>query len=368
MKKRKKILAVALTTTMVALLAVLCLVLFSDNIFHATETATKALGITTSADDTSETEGTESSGDSATPETDTTKDSENQDEETVETLTATYTGGTLYATGHALASDFTVEVVYGDGTEREVVDYTSEELSNNRTLQVGENTFTFAYDGLQTQVTVTAIDYHTLAYPPSYSTVAVNAAQAEDTILQIQNGQLTYQDVFSEVAFSGDSQIKALATNDIISMEQIVAEIGMSFEYLDAHFADVVAIAQNKKVLLLHYGINTLNLSEQTRIDNVSYYKDIITRLQAALPNVRIIVSGVFPVADTIVNSQERFQYITSYDFLILDMCMSLGIDYLSNNEYMVSHQEVFGSDGLHLTPEFYTEYWLKSLIRTMGI
>lgn len=49
-------------------------------------------------------------------------------------------------------------------------------------------------------------------------------------------------------------------------------------------------------------------------------------------------------------------------------MCMEIGVEYLSDNAYMMEHQDVFGSDGLHLTKEFYTGYWLKNLVTTMGL
>ena len=46
----------------------------------------------------------------------------------------------------------------------------------------------------------------------------------------------------------------------------------------------------------------------------------------------------------------------------------NLDIEYYSNNQYISGHQELFSADGLHLTPGFYKDYWLKDLILTMGL
>lgn len=283
-------------------------------------------------------------------------------------ISAKFIGDELYAGGQAVSGDFQVELVHDDGTSYELTEYTCDMFDEGKRLDEGSNNFTFGYGTLTTTITVDAVNPKDYVYPPSYVLNKVDNLAAAEKVAELENGTLSYEDVFSEVVFTGDSQIKALATNGIFTMDRIVAEVGESYDYLEANFDSVVNMALGSDVLVIHYGINTLNASADDRAQRIEQYKDLLLRLKEKLPHVRIIVSGVFPVSDTILSSQERYAYIEEYDFMILEMCMEIGVEYLSDNEYMVQHQEVFSKDGIHLTKEFYTEYWLKNLILTMGI
>lgn len=287
---------------------------------------------------------------------------------TIDKMTVEYTGGTLYAGGQVHPEDFIVKVIYGDGTEQIVTGYNSDILDKNFRLQKGSNSIIFKYGKLSAIVTVVAVDANTLQYPPSYVTVNVDENKVHDIINALDSGETDYEQVFSKVAFTGDSQIKALSSYGILPSNSVVAKVGESFDYFNENFDNVVAMCQDKDVLVVHYGINTLSIHKETRMEQIALYRSILVRLQAALPNVRIIVSGIFPVATNVYFNQQRFSYIIDFDREILKMCMELGIDYLSDNQYMEANQHVFSEDGLHLTREFYTDYWLKNIISTMGI
>lgn len=111
-----------------------------------------------------------------------------------------------------------------------------------------------------------------------------------------------------------------------------------------------------------------MSASAEERERRISQYTELLSRLKAEVPDTRIIVSGVFPVSDTIYNNKLSFAYINQYNYELLKMCINLDIEYYSNNQYISGHQELFSADGLHLTPGFYKDYWLKDLILTMGL
>lgn len=290
------------------------------------------------------------------------------DDDTKAELNVQFRGDKLYSGGQATKDEFTVTLVKGDGASEEIVDYDCPKLNSDYRLSEGENVFTFSYRGLTASISVNAVNIRSMQYAPSYVLKTSDMNSEIEKAVKLESGLITYEEAFKDVSFSGDSQIKALATNKLFTMDKITAEIGVSYDYLSDNFDTVVKKAQGTKVLILHYGINTLNASQADRQKRINQYHDLIVRLIGALPDVRIIVSGVFPVSRSIYSEQERYAYINDYDFSLLEMCMELGIEYYSNNEYIENHQEVFGSDGLHLTKEFYTNYWLKDLIITMGL
>ena len=291
-----------------------------------------------------------------------------RDWESADKMTAEYTGGTLYAGGWANPDDFVVTVHYKDGTSEEIKAYTSNIQKEDFRLEQGSNSIVFYYGKLSAIVTVEAIDVNMLEFPPSYVTVSVDKNKTAAVIESLDNGTADYAQVLNKVAFTGDSQIKALTSYEILPQDQVVAKVGESFDYFDANVDNIIAMCRDKEFLVVHYGINTMPVSDEVRDRQIERYKNILIRLQNALPNVRIIISGVFPVSTGIYFNQQRYSYITQFDRALFGMCTELGIDYLSDNQYMTEHQEVFGNDGLHLTPEFYRNYWLRNLIETMGI
>lgn len=283
-------------------------------------------------------------------------------------INAEYTGIQEYAGSQISSEDFSVMAEYSDGSEVEVTDYSCDNLTEDYRLVEGSNNFIFRYGNYSSIVSVNAKNARELITPPDYILHKVDKEAAEELINQIDNGSITYAQAFSGVAFTGDSQIKALATNGIFTMQNIVAEIGESISYFEANYSEVVNIGTGKSILIVHYGINTLSESQSGNEELVARYRTLLERLKNDLPDTRIVVSGIFPVANTILYSKPRFMQINNYDFMLYEMCQELGIEYLSDNEYLTANQNYFSNDGLHLTREFYTDYWLKRMITVLGI
>lgn len=283
-------------------------------------------------------------------------------------LSVEYTGGTVYAGGQAIAGNFNVKLTTDDGFEKIINDYECAQLAPEYRMTEGDNVFEFRYGEQTASITLEAVSVRAFPYPPSYILRKVDLGSTQEKVNQIDSGAISYEQAFSNVAFTGDSQIKALAVDRILSMNRIVAENGESYDYLAAHFDEVVSKALGTEALIVHYGINTLSTSADERQKRINQYRELLIRLKEALPGTRIIVSGVFPVHYSIFGNQDRFVYIIEYDYALLEMCMAIGVEYLSDNAYMMEHQELFSQDGLHLCPEFYSQYWLKNIILTMGL
>ena len=285
-----------------------------------------------------------------------------------ESITVTYNGREVYAGGQVRPEDFTVMLNFKDGSSVEITEYESIIQTDTFRLIKGNNTIAFYYEGLWANATVYAKDVSTLRYPPSYVINAVDEAKANQKISLIESGAISYQKALENVAFTGDSQIKALTANGILAEGQVLAKVGESLNYMEENISKIIAMSYGKEALVVHYGINSLRISEEGRAEDVERYKGLLLRIKEALPETRIIVSGLFPVSDGIFFTQTRFAYINDYNNALFAMCCEIGVDYLSDNEYIASHQEYFLGDGLHLKKSFYTEYWLKNLIKTMGV
>lgn len=287
---------------------------------------------------------------------------------TADSLSVTYVGEELYAGCQLVPEDFKVVVQYKDGESEEITNYDSIILDDAYRLVKGSNSVVFYYGNLSTTITLQAMDTENMIYPPNYVLYPGNKTSSLETVTKLESGAITYKDALSKVGFTGDSQIKALSSFGILPENQVIAKVGESYGYMEENLDKIIAMGSDKEVIIVHYGINTLNPSPTDRSARVEHYKTLLLRLKNALPNTRIVVSGVFPVADSIYYNQQRFAYINDYNKELFSMCCEIGVEYLSDNEYMTAHQEVFSGDGLHLTKEFYTNYWLKNIITTLGI
>ena len=103
--------------------------------------------------------------------------------------------------------------------------------------------------------------------------------------------------------------IKALETYRLLDVNNVEALVGASADYLEQNFSTVVTKAYGKDALIVHYGINSLSVSENERNRRIEQYRGLLLRLKEELPETRIIVSGVFPVSDRIYYNKGSFGY-----------------------------------------------------------
>lgn len=285
-------------------------------------------------------------------------------------LKATYIGDVALAGGRLTSDSFVVLLKDEKGKEYELLNYKCSMIDNeNYRLVEGSNTYVFYYNDISTTVTVEAVTPESLGmYAPSYVLHKGNKDDSLKKIEAVKSGRMTFADAASNIAFTGDSQIAALVSYKLLTLNSVEALVGASADYLAEKFDTVVTKAYGKQALVVHYGINSLSSSANEREYRISQYRELLLRLKSELPGTRIIVSGVFPVSTKIQLNKPSFGFINSYDFDLLKMCMEIDVEYYSNNEYMAAHQEYFSDDGLHLKPAFYSEYWLNDLIMTMGL
>lgn len=209
-----------------------------------------------------------------------------------------------------------------------------------------------------------AVDDAAKKYLKDNSPSAAKVA-AEKSIKQIEKGKKTYRSVFKNVYFVGDSLMNGLAAYDILNANNLITQVSASLYHLEENLDNIIAAMP--PVLILHYGINMISTNSTLLNNFINKYTALIKKLQQNLPNTRIIVSLIFPVDRTVAKA-ERFGEIGTYNKSLKKMCKSLKIEYLDTTSLLKEHTEFYGSDGIHLAKSFYDKYWLKFIMREMGI
>ncbi|MBO7319746.1 MAG: hypothetical protein J6V06_06995 [Clostridia bacterium] len=189
--------------------------------------------------------------------------------------------------------------------------------------------------------------------------------KVRDTLKNLDNGKTTYRKVFRNVYIVGDSLMDGLEAYDILNSNHLITQVSASLYHLNDNVKKIIKI--NPPVLILHYGVNMIATEKKYLNNYIAMYTDIIEKLQASLPDTRIIVSGIFPV-DRDIAKAKRFGMIGEYNKKLKAMCKELDVEYMDSSAVLKAHPECYGSDGIHLSKAFYEKYWLRFIIKEMEI
>ena len=192
-----------------------------------------------------------------------------------------------------------------------------------------------------------------------------NYLKVESILKDLEKGKTTYRKVFRNVYIVGDSLMDGLEAYNILNTNNLITQVSASLYHLSGNIKKIIRM--NPPVLILHYGVNMIS-SEQRHLSNyINMYTDIIRQLKGALPDTRIIISGIFPV-DRDIAKAKRFGMIGEYNNNLRAMCEKLDVEYMDSSSVLKAHPECYGSDGIHLSKAFYEKYWLRFIIKEMGI
>ena len=192
-----------------------------------------------------------------------------------------------------------------------------------------------------------------------------NYHRVDDVLADIDSGKTTYRKVFQDVYIVGDSLMNGLEAYNILNSNHLVTQVSASLYHLDGNLNKIIRM--NPPILILHYGVNMISTERKYMNNYITMYTSLIQKLQASLPDTRIIISGIFPV-DRNVARASRFGMINEYNQNLIAMCEKLDIEYMDSSSVLYAHPECYGGDGIHLSKAFYEKYWLRFIIREMGI
>ena len=189
--------------------------------------------------------------------------------------------------------------------------------------------------------------------------------QIQDTLTKLSKGETTLRKVFSNTYFVGDSLMNGLEVYNILNPDRLVTQVSASLYHLSGNISKI--ISANPRIIILHYGVNMISTEKADRDSFISQYTELINQLKKALPDSRIIVSGLFPV-DRTVATDDSFGQIGAYNKALSEMCTKLGIEFLDSTDMMKTCTDYYGADGIHLSAGFYSDKWLPFIVENKGI
>lgn len=180
-------------------------------------------------------------------------------------------------------------------------------------------------------------------------------------------GGETFKSLYMDACICGDSVIAGMSEYDFLDEPYCLGKVGASLYYLEEQIETIVSL--NPKHLILHFGTNMLNDSEDYLYYSfIATYVDLCEQLQARMPGVHIVISSLLPMDPEVQASEPAYMMRSAYNQALQEMCAEHGWDYMSNEELASAHLDYLEPDGMHYNYYFYEDYWLKFIYLQAGI
>ena len=186
-----------------------------------------------------------------------------------------------------------------------------------------------------------------------------SAQQSEaPTAAVLQDGN--FKAAFKDILIVGDSLVKAISEYGILDESQVIAKVGAGTKYLTETTQSI--IAANPKILVLHFGENELDETENA-VYFINRYTKCLQTLQEALPNTAIYVDSIFPVQEKAYEDEPYTRNIAYYNTLLAQMAADLKVHFIDfSPRWQAYDKDYYDADGIHPAYAFYTEQYLPTI------
>lgn len=181
----------------------------------------------------------------------------------------------------------------------------------------------------------------------------------------IDKGELSYRNIYKNTFIAGDSLMNSLELYNILNSNNLCTQVSASLYHLSDNMPKI--IAAQPEILILHYGLNLVDVSSHQPASFISFYTKLIAQLKKELPDTRIIVSSIFCV-DNNKATAKRFLRIDEYNQALKEMCKKNGVEFLDNTVLFEKAKSYYAYDGIHLKKDFYEKVWLRYIVKEKGV
>ena len=176
----------------------------------------------------------------------------------------------------------------------------------------------------------------------------------------------------AETLFIGDSNTEGLALYGHLPIQNVLGLNSMGIQSVPSkqfiYFADdpmpysiVEAVARlQPRRIVINFGTN--NAAGNSSDSFIEAYEQAIDLILKKSPHTDIIIASILPVSSDRSNTKIKMKNIDEFNTALLQFCRDEGYSYLNTAESFkdpktgFADEDLFGSDGIHLTSEGYVE------------
>lgn len=190
------------------------------------------------------------------------------------------------------------------------------------------------------------------------------AAEREQRLQEMLNGEVNVWTMFQDYAFMGDSRTVGLYVWNFLPHERVFAEAGATILWPRDHLEEVKAL--NPSMLILCFGLNDVSLGFwPTAEEYATGYLNLLTWIKQEMPDVKIYVNSIFPAKDPAFEKSASWYKIPDYNVALKAMCEENGYAFIDNTQLAEEHMALYEQDGIHFYKQMY-DLWAANMMMTI--
>jgi len=163
----------------------------------------------------------------------------------------------------------------------------------------------------------------------------------------------SYQQIFQDSVFLGDSITEGLSFHDVLDEKNVLAGAGKTAQFaLDD--IDELARRNSKQVFIQLGSDDILWPTDDPTTYSMNNYAKLIGLIKEKLPQARITLLTVTPVSEEALKKEPRYENIADYNKAVEELADKEQVEFTDLSPIFASGADLYDSDGIHFKPEFY--------------
>jgi hypothetical protein len=163
----------------------------------------------------------------------------------------------------------------------------------------------------------------------------------------------SYQQIFQDSVFLGDSITEGLSFHDVLNEKNVLAGAGKTAQFaLD----DIDELSgRNPKQVFIQLGSDDILWpTDDPTAYSMNNYAKLIGLIKEKLPQARITLLTVTPVSAEALRKELRYKNIADYNQAVKELADKEQVAFTDLSPIFAGGADLYDSDGIHFKPEFY--------------
>ncbi|MFS0726051.1 GDSL-type esterase/lipase family protein [Paenibacillus sp. 1P07SE] len=165
----------------------------------------------------------------------------------------------------------------------------------------------------------------------------------------------SYEELYRDTVFLGDSITEGLTFHDILSEERVIAGAGKTAEFTLMEDDVDNLVAREPERVFIHLGsTDILWPTDDPQTHSLTHYGELIDRIRVPLPQTKIVLLSVAPVTADAEEAEPRYRNIDAYNEGLQKLAADKQIGFVDLTPLVTQYANLYDTDGIHFQAAFY--------------
>ncbi len=191
---------------------------------------------------------------------------------------------------------------------------------------------------------------------------ARKAAQKEERLQKIENGEIDYWALYNDGLLMGDSRFGEFAWCGFLPQDNVCAEKSNTIRNIPDYYDHIKYM--NPSFIVLNYGMNDIGCGIWADVNEwCDEFATYIDKIKELAPDVKLYILAVFPVIDPAFETSQLWYGIPEWNEAVKAKCEEWGINFIDLSYMSEQYKEYYQEDGVHFYVPFYYK-WAEEMIK----